>query len=697
MDYLNYKNWQCEQAKQISDFQAWEDLLLARQGISPEDAPLFFEPAYSDLHHPFLFQDMDLAVELILAVRAQGGRIHIYGDYDCDGITSTALLVRYFRDLDIDVSYSLPSRLGEGYGLNAEAISEILAEEPQLLITVDNGSSAQAEVRTLMQAGLPVIITDHHQVPEEEPQPLAFLNPHRPGETYPFKDLAGVGVALQLARALDLKLGGEADPRPWLALAALGTIADSMPLIEENRALVSLGLQSFPTAAPLGLQRLVQRLRPEGKIDEEFLAFSVASRINAAGRLNNTTPAIRLLLSDNLAEVESLLDEIEGLNTGRCSLEADILQEARQQIQEQSPADREYIILAADPSWHPGIIGIIAARLADSYGKPAVCLGGTAGEYRGSARSVGDFDILAALRSASQYCESVGGHRQAAGVTLKGENYAPFAAAVRAYAADHAADLAEEKSLTALATLDHRLISEEGLALLDRFAPFGNGNEKPLLHLRDLQVQSMRRIGDGSHLSPLLRLADGREIRCIAFRKGDWADLFRPGDCVEVLADLQEHTWKGRTSLQLQILDMRPCQAERQLYQTQTDLAERWLAGVPLSDLEDPGNGEPGDLRLAPKALGPFWLYLAKLLQSQDHILIYPAYLARAFARKHKLNFSAFACRATLAILAEAELIKLVPRPGGRLRISALLPSARPTLSAQASWQRLASEGGLEG
>lgn len=696
MNHLNYKDWQMENDLQVTNFKDLEDLLLARQTITSADQAEFFEPQYSDLHDPFLFQDMALATELISEVRAQGGRIHIYGDYDCDGISSTALLVNYFRSLGIHTSYSLPSRLGAGYGLNDLAVSQILADQPDLLITVDNGSSAQAEVSQLMQAGLPVIVTDHHQVPEKGPQALAFLNPHRPGEHYPFKDLAGVGVALQLARALDQKLGLQTDPRPWLALAALGTIADSMPLLGENRVIVSLGLQAFSSSAPLGLQKLVQRLRPEGRVDAEFLAFSVASRINAAGRLNNTDPAIQLLLSEDPLEIDGLLDEIEGLNTGRCSIEAEILQAARAQIRAQSAEDREHILLVADPSWHPGVIGIIAARLAEEFNRPTVCFGGTGGEYRGSARTVGNFDILSALRSASSYCESVGGHRQAAGVTLLPENYPDFAAAVRAYTADHAKDLVDEPGLTAFAGLDHQLINEDCLALLQRFAPFGNANEKPIFLLHDLTVQSMRRIGDGSHLSPVLRLNDGREIRGIAFRKGDWVDLYRAGDRVDVLADLQEHTWKGRSSLQLQILDMRPGQADLQLYRAQDQFAHMWLAGTTLEELTDPGSPDQPCLCLPTKAIGRFWLYLDDLLQHQESILIYPAYLARAFQRKQSLNFSAFACRVALAILAEAELIKLASRPGGRLRITALTQTARPTLSSQVSWQRLAAEGGLE-
>lgn len=696
MNHLNYKDWQITSDLLVSSYEDLEDLLLARQAIGPEDHRAFFQPQYSDLPDPFLFQDMALAVELILGVKAQGGRIHIYGDYDCDGISATALLMNYFSQLGIRTSYSLPSRLGTGYGLNDQVVEQILADRPDLLITVDNGSSAQAEVSQFMQAGLPVIVTDHHQLPENPPQPLAFLNPHRPGDSYPFKDLAGVGVALQLARAVDQRLGLQTDPGPWLALAALGTIADSMPLLGDNRVIVSLGLEAFGFAAPLGLQKLVQRLQAEGRVTAEFLAFSVASRINAAGRLNNTEPAIQLLLSQDDREIDRLLDELEGLNTGRSSLEADILQAARAQIHAQTEEERDHILLVADPSWHPGVIGIIAARLVDEFNRPAVCFGGIAGEYRGSARSIGDFDILSALRSAGPYCESVGGHRQAAGVTLLPDNYAAFSAAVRAYTADHAAELAEEPGLTAFASLDHNLINEDCLALLQRFAPFGNSNEKPIFLLKNLRVQSMRRIGDGSHLSPVLRLEDGREIRCIAFRKGDWVDLYRAGDSVDVLADLQEHSWKGRNSLQLQILDMQPGQDDLQLYRAEDELARLWLSGTPLEELADPGGPDQPCLCLPIQAMGPFWLYLAEMLRDQEAILLYPAYLARAFQRKSGINFSGFACRLALVILAEAGLIKLTPRPGNRLRITAQRQGDRPTLSAQASWQRLDAEGGLK-
>lgn len=663
---------------------------------SEEQRTAFYHADYSSLHDPFLFNDMELAVELVDQVRRQGGKILIFGDYDCDGLTSTALLLRFFHATGIHAEARIPNRLEEGYGLNEVAVEDILSDPPALLITVDCGSSSAELVQKLMQAGIAVILTDHHELSQEEPRPLAFLNPCRQGERYPFKGLAGVGVALKFAMAMAERFCPEINPLPWIGLAALGTVADSMPLLDENRALVRLGLEYFYESAVPGLRLLGESLKPEIKKGEkpgtEFFSFLLAPRLNAAGRMGDTEPALTLLTTDDEGEALAAAAALEKQNEERRRLEREICAEAVERIHRDDPLLHRDLILLADPAWHLGVLGIVASRLSQRFQRPALVFGGDrTGEYRGSARSYGDFDILAAIASGSEYCVNFGGHRLAAGVSVKESEFEDFAAALRDYAALPSSAMDSSVTHRSLCILPHRYIREESLRLLNDFEPYGQANERPLFQINHLSLLNLRLVGAGEHLSVTLGLDDGREIGGIAFRSGELAKLFVRGDQVDVLAELKLHVWNEHKELQLLLHEMRFAEPERRQMEMEKEASQRWREGCSLTQL-DPG------WTIDPEIIPSFWCFLEKILKTGLNPLD-TGLIGRAFRLIGGAKISAFTVERLFDLLAEMGLISLSKLQTGDVSAELLAldsSSKKPQLSAQATWKRLLAEGGVK-
>lgn len=692
MEHLKLRTWNLENKQKISSVEELEELLLARQEIPKEAEEAYFNPKFEDLADPFSFKDMALAVELILHVYQINGRVLIYGDYDCDGISATALLVHFFRAIGLETEYQLPSRISTGYGLNLEVAEEILKNPPDLVITVDNGSSAREAVETLMQAHIPVIVTDHHKVTEDRAYPMAFINPNWEEENFYFPYLSGVGVAFYLLMGLAQKLKLDLNYKPFLALVALGTVADYMPLEKENRTLVSLGLKALAEESFPGLQTLFKSLKPEGEADSEFIAFSLASRINAAGRMDDAEAALHLLLASEEQEIFSRLQDLEDMNNTRKALEAKVYAEAMEQIKSQPAEDKENIIVVADETWHPGIIGIISARISDEFNLPSICFGGSQGELRGSARSSGNFNLFAAIEDASEFCDNWGGHKEAAGMTIQVDMLPAFSECVRKYAAKHSEEFEQDLGMAVLAELDHALLSEESLATLNKFEPFGAANPKPFFLFKDLSLESIRRIGDGSHLSLNFRSTEQREVRAIAFRQGGFADIFRAGDRVDVVAELNLHSWNGRSFLQMQVKDMHPSRGVLENYHKILLIWQSWQEGKSVRDLPADYQLEARKILAAESPLAKFWMYLADLLKEKSPLSFYLPLLALDFAIKYSEPISCFGIALMLQILAEAELIRLTFKRKGRALISATQPSGRPRLSDQPSWQRIEKE-----
>ena len=428
--------WYIKRDKSIGKIDGLSPLLLqllSNRGLTEEKSiKSFLYGGINDLEEPFLLKDMDRAVERIDRAVKNGERIIVYGDYDVDGITATALLYRYFKEVyNYQIDYYIPRRKEEGYGLNQAAVEEFIKKDYDLLLTVDCGISAHEEVKYSMSHGLDVIITDHHQAGQEIPPALAVIDPHRGDDEYPFKSLAGVGVAFKLCQALeynknqryisDLLLN-------LLDLVALGTVADIVPLNGENRIIVREGLQVLERTGNIGLQKLIQITGLAGRqLNTGNLAFIIAPHLNAAGRMDSAGKCVELLITEDEVLAEVIALELRVANRERQELEEKILQEALEKVAAEINLEEEKAIVLAAEGWHPGVIGIVASRLVESYYRPVILIAiDEDGRGKASCRSIRNLNLYEALQRCSNYLETFGGHEMAAGLTIKVESIEGF-------------------------------------------------------------------------------------------------------------------------------------------------------------------------------------------------------------------------------------------------------------------------------
>jgi single-stranded-DNA-specific exonuclease len=523
--------------------------VLVRRGYDDPDEARAFLAGEQPLHDPFLLGDMADAVERIRAAVAAGKRICVHGDYDVDGICATALAVLTLRAIGAEVEWHLPSRFEEGYGI-AEATLERLADEGcGLVLTVDCGITAVEEVTPARARGLEVIVTDHHRPGETLPDcPLVVT---RPSE-YPFPELCGTGVVFKLAQAL---LGESEDLARHIDLVALATIADVVPLVGENRSLAIAGLRALARTTKPGLQALmnVARVDPAG-VDAGAVGFRLGPRINAAGRLGHPAAALDLLLTEDGDTARRLAQKLEELNRERQGVEERILREATAQIEEWPEAQRRrrgYVLAHAD--WHEGVIGIVASRLAERFHRPVVLIAGTGeDEWKGSGRSIPAFDLHAALGACASHLGRFGGHRAAAGLSIRSDRVDDFA---EAFAAEAARTLSEE-TLLPVTVVDAVLPPRTPLTLglceeLQRLAPFGLGNPEVTLLAGDCELGDLAAVGEGKHLRFRVR-QEGRDAgSAIAFRLGGQLDRLRRIGRYDVAFRLEENRWNGTVAPQL--------------------------------------------------------------------------------------------------------------------------------------------------
>ncbi len=522
--------------------------VLVRRGYGePADARRFLEGALPG-HDPLALGDMREAVEAIVAAVAAGKRICVHGDYDADGICATALAVLLLRELDADVAWHLPSRFEEGYGLNADTLTRLADEGFELVLTVDCGITAVAEVEHARSLGLEVVVTDHHRPAETFPS-CPVVAPLK-GD-YPFAGLCGTGVVWKLAQAL---LGaGHPFLERHLDIVALATVADVVPLVDENRALALLGLRRLAQTQKPGLRALMRvgRVDP-ASLDESSVGFRLAPRINASGRLCRPEAALALLLTDDEREAFKLADELEALNRERQAVEERILREAIAQVESWPEARRRrrgYVV--AGEGWHEGVIGIVASRLVERYNRPVVMIAGTDGDWKGSGRSVPAFDLHAGLGACAAHLERFGGHRAAAGLTIAGDRVETFAAAFAAYAdstltEDDLRPVTRIDAIVQGSKLNLDLCSELG-----RLAPFGLGNPGVLLLVDGCELADLSTVGDGKHLRFRVRQRGRDSGSAIAFGLGGQLDRFRREGRYDVAFRLQENRWNGVSSPQL--------------------------------------------------------------------------------------------------------------------------------------------------
>ena len=554
------KKWKI---KNIESHKTLLEQLLANRNLKTEkEIERFLHPDIErDLYDPFLMEDMELAVERIKRAIDDHERIIIFGDYDIDGITGTAILVHILKTLGANVSYRLPTRQEDGYGLREKFIKEFAELDIKVLITVDNGISAAKEISLAKKNGIDVIVTDHHSMPAQMPQDAwAILHPGLPKTKYPFNGLTGSAVAFKFAEAL-IKTFMPARRRkselmPLLDLAAMGVISDMGPLVGENRAIVKFGLAALANTRWPGLRKLKEKAGINGNVSVHNIGFHIGPRINAAGRMSNPYYALQLLLDDG-KKSEALAEKLEQLNSDRQKITADFLAEAEEKIKKQIEDD-EKILIAYDAKWHSGVIGLIAGKLAEMHCRPAIVLERRKDIMIGSARSPIFFNITKAISACGEFLSSYGGHAQAAGLEIPAGAFLNFEAAIRKIVNEQLKNTALTPSVELDCELIENDLSLETYEMLNKFAPFGMGNEAPLFLLRNVLARDFFLVGkERKHLKFNI-LCGSKQVECIAFGMGHLlSNSLHEGEPVDLACEMEINEWQGKCALQLKVTDIR--------------------------------------------------------------------------------------------------------------------------------------------
>lgn len=547
-----------ELAKKAGISKLLAKIFLGREIQDVDYIRKFLNPCLEELHNPYLLKDMNKAVERILTAIDKGERILIYGDYDVDGVTSTSILYDFLLSIKAKVDYFIPDRLEEGYGLSIGAIDRIFTRSRvELVITVDCGVTAFDEVDYLIERDADVIITDHHECKESLPRAFAVINPCRHDCTYPFKDLAGVGVTFKLIEAIAEKMNLESVTERYLDLVALGTVADVVPLSGENRIIVKNGLDIIEKTSNIGLRSIIKVAGIEGrKITSSIISFMLAPRVNAAGRIGDAGRAVKLLTTDDEEEAMSLAKELDELNRYRQDSEMEILKEVENIINTNIDLEKEKVIVVSGPGWHHGIIGIVASKITEKYNRPCILISAEEDVGKGSGRSIEGFNIFKALEYCEPLLERYGGHELAAGLTLKTQYVEEFRHRIN----DFAGFVLEPSIMIPKIKIDACIAKEyltlDGVRELEMLAPFGANNPVPVFALYDYKINEIRTVGQDKHIKLRLSSKDFA-VDAIGFNKGELVNVYNEDDVVDIACSVDVNVWNGYENVQLIIKDIK--------------------------------------------------------------------------------------------------------------------------------------------
>ncbi len=543
-------------AAELNLSAALAQLLINREITNCSQARTFLSPNKGGLHSPWLLLGMKQAVERLTKALRQKERIIIHGDYDADGIAATAILVETLHMLGGDVDYYLPSRFAEGYGLHIEAIKNFHKSGFSLVLTVDCGINAVDEVAYASKIGLDMIITDHHQPLAVPCEAIAVVNPLQQDCLYPFKALSGAGIALKMAQAL-MEDAGYPFPEELLDLAALGTAADVVPLVDENRVILSSGLEILRSLQRTGFKALVETVSlDQARINSWALAFIIAPSVNAAGRMGEALPAAQLLLENDIDKARELAIHLHQANLMRRTTEQKIFVEAEEKASELLSRDDKKALVLAGEGWHHGVIGIVASRLVERFNRPVALVALEEGEGRGSARSIPGFDITAALADSSFLLEQFGGHEQAAGFTVKEFNIGKLAENIEAYSTSNLPGDIFKANLKLEVELEDPEINLELATELEQLEPYGMANPAPLLGSKRWQIQSWRLVGsDKRHLKLILKKGD-RCLEPIFFSGASTEAMLEQGRLVDLAFKLKKGNFRGKDTLEVELRDL---------------------------------------------------------------------------------------------------------------------------------------------
>jgi len=537
-------------------------VLAARGFDTREKAGGFMTHSVQGIHDPFLLKDMDKAVAEIRSAIENHVKIAVYGDYDVDGVTATCIMIQYLKKMGADCTYYIPDRLEEGYGLNVAAIQSLYDDGCRLLITVDSGITAEEEAVFAKELGLRLIITDHHECKEKLPEAVAVINPRRLDSEYPFRELAGVGVAFKVICALEQHRPIEELLEEYADVVAVGTIADVMPLVEENRIIVSYGLGYLQHTRNFGLRALMQKLGLDTKVvTSNSVSFIMAPRINAAGRLGGASSAARMFLTEDPREAAALAEHLCNLNHRRQEEENGIYEQIMERIKDHPELTRGKTMMLWGDGWHNGVIGIVSSRLSDRYGVPCVLISMNGDSGKGSGRSIKGFNLYAALEKNAHLLEKYGGHELAVGLTVKRENLEQLRDALEQCAHGEAQEeiipcvnvdcCVEPAELT--------LKEVRGLSVME---PFGMGNPQPVFLMNDVCIEEITPISHDRHIK--LHLSkQGRSFYAFVFGMGAKSCQYVKGDLLDIVFSAEINSYRGNESVQLVVKDIRWAEGER--------------------------------------------------------------------------------------------------------------------------------------
>ena len=517
------------------------------------DIRKFLNPTRNDFYDPFLLLDMEKAIDRIEEAITKNEKILIYGDYDADGITSTTLLTKFFKDIGINVENYIPNRLTEGYGLNNKAIDKIKEKETKLIITVDCGITSIKEIEYAKKLGIDVIITDHHEPSEEIPKAIAIIDAKRKNNKYPFNQLAGCGIAFKLTQALSIKRNlNENIYLKNLDIVAIGTISDLVPIVDENRVIVKLGLMLLKQTKNIGLKLLLKKSQIK-EIDSTSISFGITPRINAAGRLGNQYDSLELFITENYEKAENLAEKLNSYNLERQKIGNKIYEEALLQLKDK---ENNCIILGKE-NWHHGIIGIVSSKITEKFYKPSILVCFEGEKAIGSGRSIEGFDLYKAISSSKQYLSAFGGHTMACGLSLLKKDFEKFKSSVEKYT-NEKLDLSKQEQKI---IIDY-IIKDDDLEIdkikeLSILKPYGEQNPEPIIMYQNLEIIGIRTLSENKHIKLLLKNKDNVKIDVIGFNLGELAEIYKIGDKINIIGNIEINTFNGKDTIQIRLIDIK--------------------------------------------------------------------------------------------------------------------------------------------
>lgn len=549
-----------ELAKKLSEETGIEKsitrILVSRNIDTPEKIQDFLNPDINKLYDPYLLKDMDRAVARLKKALENGEKIAVYGDYDVDGITGVTVLMRFLESVGGNFFFYIPDRQTDGYGLNTAAIDAIKEKGAALILTVDCGITAVEETKYAKELGMDVVVTDHHKCPDVLPDCSAVIDPKRDDCEYPFRELAGVGVAFKLICAMNCEISEEIYEE-IVSLTALGTVADIVPLTDENRIIVSTGIAMIKKGKSPGISALAAEARiPLENVNSTVLSFQVSPRINAAGRIGSADLAVKLFMSKSQDEIERIAGELNEINQQRQNVEKEIFEDALNIINSNKEYKNEEIIVVGKEGWHSGVIGIVASRITEEFFKPCIMVSFEGDVGKGSLRSIKGFNIYKALEAVSPTLEKFGGHELAAGITVKKDKFDEFKKQICDYAKENMDKSSMSREILIDSEMEFSDMTVDFVDKISKLEPFGMGNPQPIFVIKKAKVVQSRDFKDGKHLNLTVEKKN-RYINAIGFSMGKFASNLKKNEEIYMIGTVAVNDFRGEKSFQFRVKDIR--------------------------------------------------------------------------------------------------------------------------------------------